>query len=116
MNVKQSVISRYNDLIEETYGIEERFVTNERNNKWNIRDMISELQYILDCYNDPSCLKYVEAHEKIWNPKTNRIEKNKEAYTTWSSGKRKLEGFIKKHENEAMNWDCYTNHGSKYDN
>lgn len=89
--------------------------TAKNTEKWNISDMVSECQCVLDTY-------YREGHEN--NKASNRIvlaktygkEKADEMHTEWLRSIRKLKTFIKTYEEFTLMEKPTEKHGSKYDN
>lgn len=75
---------------------------------WNLRDMVSEIQYLLDLWNDPDCDPYQDAHDETQAP-------DKPWYRQWKKEKERMRRFIEKHKDEALTMECFEAHGSKYD-
>lgn len=79
-----------------------------RLNYWNLRDLVSEVQYHLDVYKDPNCTYYNDAHNKF-------MPDHKEIYNQWRRDIGRMERFIKRYKDEALTMECYSGHCSKYD-
>ena len=75
----------------------------ERRNNWNLRDMVSEVQYQLDIYTDENCIYWQDAQDD---------EEYKKIYKKDISEMRK---FIRTYKNEALTMQCTNGHCSKYD-
>lgn len=75
----------------------------DRNN-WNLRDMVSEAQYILDIYLDSNCIYYECAHNG-----------DKEEYNQWKNDVARIRRFIARYKDEALTMQCYEGHCSKFD-
>ena len=80
----------------------------ERRNKWNLRDIVSEVQYQLDRYKDPDCSYYQDAHDGSPDAK--------EYYKIWRSDIGKMERFINRYKDEALTMRCTEGHCSEFDN
>ena len=76
----------------------------ERRNNWNLRDMVSEVQYILDFYHEPESVFYESAHSD--DPEERRRYREDVA---------KMRKFIRTYEAEALTMKCTDGHCSKYD-
>ena len=73
-------------------------------NQWNLRDMVSEVQYILDFYNEPNSVFYESGHSD-----------NKEWRDQYKQDIAKMRRFIAKYKDEALTMQCYEGHCSKFD-
>ncbi len=106
-------IKRYNDLMNRlclehlTIGTSLTEDPKEKE-KWNLRDLVSEVQYHLDVYNDPNCVYYEEAHNTY-----DRDHKN--IYNQWRNDIGRMKRFVERYEKEAMAMECYQGHCSRYD-
>ena len=78
----------------------------ERRSEWNLRDMVSEVQHVLDMYLDPKSTYYEKAHD----PEDD--ENYKETYKKDIS---MMRAFIRKYKKEALTMDCNYGHCSIYD-
>jgi hypothetical protein len=78
----------------------------ERRSDWNLRDLVSEVQYWLDFYLDPNSSYYENAHDPD-------DDGYKEVYKKDIS---MMRAFIRRYKKEALNMDCNYVHVSKYDN
>lgn len=107
----KAAVKRYNGIV---YDICRDEVAVHSDNKetcnWTLRDMVSEMQYILDIYNDHDCVYYEDAHAPLYEQGSDRPW-----YRQWISDKGKMERFIKRYEKAALELECYENHCSKYD-
>lgn len=107
------IIKRYNNLM---YSLGYEYVTigtsesedPARMNQWNLRDMISEVQYRLDFFLCDDCVYREEAYD-ISRPD------HKELYKQYHSDLAKMKRFIARYEEEALTMECYETHCSKYD-
>lgn len=75
---------------------------------WNLRDMVSEVQYTLDIYEDPSCIYWEDAHDESQPP-------HRPWYKEWINNKARMKRFIDKYKDEALKLECTENHSSKFD-
>lgn len=75
---------------------------------WNLRDMVSEMQYVLDLWNDPESCAYCDAHDETQPA-------GKPWYKNWVSEKQRMKRFIEKYKAEALKMECTEGHCSKYD-
>ena len=75
----------------------------ERRNNWNLRDMVSEVQYTLDIYTDPNCIYWQDAQD---DEEYNKIYKGDIA---------NMRKFIRTYKKEALTMQCTDGHCSKYD-
>lgn len=105
---------RYNDLM---YSICREYNTigtsdtedAENRNKWNLRDLVSEVQYTLDIYKDENCMYWEEAHDDCQ-------PSDKPWLKRWKSEIGRMQRFINMFKAAAMEIDePYENHCSKYD-
>jgi hypothetical protein len=97
------------DICREYNTIETSFTEDKENrNKWNLRDLVSEVQYTLDIYEDPSCIYWEEAHDRHQPP-------HKPWYKEWVSTKNKMKRFINRYKDEAIKLDCWQAHCSDFD-
>ena len=80
----------------------------EARNNWNLRDLVSEMQYTLDIYNDPDCVYYEEAHDVD-------ASYHKDAMKEWRSVTARMKRFIDKYKAEAMKMECTEAHCSRFD-
>ena len=72
----------------------------EDTENWNLRDMVSEMKYFLDLYNeDGTC--YSDMKE--------------DCYDEWRHDVKLMQGFISKYKDEALKIKGYTRHCSCYD-
>lgn len=59
-----SAVKHYNNIM---YDLaRDNLVIGEGHNEtagWNLRDMLSEMQYTLDQYEDPDCIYWQDAHD-----------------------------------------------------
>lgn len=112
-NAKQ-VIKRYNDIM---FSISREHNTigtsySEGTEMWNLRDLVSEMQYTLDMYEDTSCIYWEEAHE----PDQPKNSKGVGIwYSEWVSVKNKMKRFIKAYEPFIGDMICHEGHCSIYD-
>ena len=75
----------------------------EMRNEWNLRDMVAEVKYILDLYNDPDSQYYQDA------------QNDEEYFEVWKRDKHLMQQFISKYKNDAMKMSCNYGHCSRYD-
>ena len=105
-----SAVKQYNDLMmdicREYHTIGTKY--SEGTENWNLRDMVSEVQYTLDIWNDPDCTYYQDAHD-------NSQPESKDWYKQWMNDKARMKRFINKYAKEAMTMECTVDHCSDYD-
>lgn len=75
---------------------------------WNLRDMVSEMQYTLDQYEDENCIYWQDAHDECQ-------PSHKPWLKEWQNQKARMKRFIAKYKDEAMKMQCAEWHSSKYD-
>ena len=80
----------------------------ENTDGWSLRDMVSEMQYTLDQYNDPQCIYYIDAHDECQ-------PSHKPWLKEWQNIKARMKRFIEKYKEEALEMECVVNHCSIYD-
>ncbi len=130
LNIKEAT-KRYNDLMwslcYEHNTIGTRLSENTEN--WNLRDMVSECQYVLDCcYEEgnannegqyPDYWEYTEQDilsKRRYDYVTRHNEGQKELHKEWLSKTRRLRNFIKKYSPYIKGMKCAMGHCSCYDN
>lgn len=103
----EKAIKRYNDIMM-GIGYEHNTISthfSENTENWNLRDLVSEAQYTLDCYYEDGHsnaeLRYSddEYERKLWRSETGKLKRFIDAY----------EPFIKELK-------CHTGHCSRFDN
>ena len=95
-----------NDICREYLTIGERYSEGTQN--WNLRDMVSEMQYTLDRYMDKDCIYWQDAHDET-QPSHNPWLKE------WKNVIARMRRFINKYKDEAMQMNCTEGHCSIYD-
>ena len=75
---------------------------------WNLRDMVSEMQYTLDIYDDPGTIYWEDAHDP-YQPE------DRSWYRQWYNEKARMKRFIDRYKNEALQMECTEGHCSRYD-
>lgn len=80
----------------------------ENTDNWNLRDMVSEVQYTLDIWDDLDSLEWCDAHDESQPA-------HKPWYREWYSQKQRMKRFIAKYKDEALKMKCTESHCSKYD-
>lgn len=75
---------------------------------WNVRDMVSEMQYTLDIYLDPECIYWQDAHDETQPP-------HKPWLRNYQNEIARMRRFIAKYKDEAMTMECTAAHSSIYD-
>ena len=101
-----AAIKRYNNIMY-TCGYEHSTIGtrySEDTEKWNLRDMVAEADYLLSCY-------YEEGHCRC----DDRFL-SKEDYKIWVSETGKLQRFIDAYEPFVGNLICAVGHCSRFDN
>lgn len=104
-----AAIKQYNNIM---YDIcRDHLAIGELHNEtlgWNLRDMVSEMQYTLDRYEDPDCIYWQDAHDEMQ-------PSHKPWLKEWQNQKARMKRFIAKYKDEALKMICTENHCSKYD-
>lgn len=95
-----------NDICREHLTIGTRL--SEGTENWNLRDMVSEMQYTLNIYEDPDCVYYQDAHYGLENHEP-------EWYEEYINTKARMKRFINKWKDEAMTMECTEGHCSDFD-
>ena len=103
----KKAVERYNNLM---YSIGYEHLTigtiySESTDGWNIRDLVSEVDYTLSNY-------YDEGHFNGMMKYSEELEERK----IWKSETSKLQRFIKAYEPYIKSVKCHARHCSKYDN
>ena len=80
----------------------------EDRNNWNLRDLVSEMQYTLDVYKDPNCRYWEEAHDDCQPV-------GKPWMKEWKAEIARMQRFINKYKDEALTMEVMEDHCSKYD-
>lgn len=105
-------VKRYNNLMYalgyDYHTIGTSDTDDPRINNWNLRDMISEVQYWLDFYQSDDCIYREEAYDTSY-------PNHKALYKQYRSDLAKMQRFIAAYEKEALAMVCYEGHCSKYD-
>ena len=113
MSDTKAIIKRYNNLMyslcyeHHTIGTSDT-EDPERINQWNLRDMVSEVQFWLDTMTSDDSIHREEAYD------TSHPD-HKELYKQYRSDLAKMQRFIARYEKEAMTMECFEGHCSKYD-
>lgn len=107
------IIKRYNNLMYSLGYDYHTIGTSDtedpaRMNNWNLRDMVSEVQYWLDFFQEDEC-SYREAAYDTSQPD------HKETYKQYRNDLARMKRFIARYEAEALTMECYEGHCSKYD-
>lgn len=130
LNIKVAT-KRYNDLMWDL-GYEHNTIgtsLSEDTEDWNLRDMVSECQYVLDCcYEDGHAnsegryTDYLKLSEEDMMSKEKiryvmrHNDAEKKMHEHWLSMTRRLRNFIKKYEPYIKDMKCASGHCSCYDN
>lgn len=103
----ESAIKKYNSIME-SIGYEHLTIGtifSENTEKWNLRDMVAECDYVLSCY-------YEEGH---CNAEMKNSEDERER-KMWKSETGKLKRFIERYKPFINDLKCVSGHCSQYDN
>ena len=110
MEDMEKIIKRYNgimmDICHEHSTIGTSYSENTEN--WNLRDMVSEMQYVFDVWNSTDSIAYQDAHD-------DSQPSHKPWYKEWLSEKNRMKRFIERYKEDALKMECYEGHCSKYD-
>ncbi len=104
-----SAVKQYNNLMNDicrehlTIGMR----LSEGTENWNLADMVCEVQYTLEMYEDPDCLYWQDAHD-------NTQPLDKPWYKEWTNEKARMKRFIAKYKKAAMEMAPTEGHCSKY--
>ena len=108
----------YNEIM---YSIGIEFATigtnfSEGTEGWNLRDMVSEMQYHLDCcYEDGNANADGRSISFLMNTYGMDVETAHDEHTGWLTKTRMLRAFINKYKKEALALNCAMCHCSKFD-
>lgn len=102
----EKAVKKYNDIMMELCWEHSTIGTSysEGTEKWNLRDLVAEADYLLSCYSEPGHCRYED-----------RLD-GEDEYRTWRREKGLLERFIKKWLPMTENMKCTEGHCSQYDN
>lgn len=103
----ESAIKKYNSIME-SIGYEHLTIGtifSENTEKWNLRDMVAECDYVLSCY-------YEEGHCNADMKKSSDEMERK----MWKSETGKLKRFIERYKPFINDLKCVSRHCSQYDN
>lgn len=109
----EKIIKRFNNLM---YSLGREYVTigtsdtsaNINNKNWNLRDLVSEVQYWLDFWQNDDCIYRVEAYATSYPD-------HKERYNQYINDIARMKRFIARYKEEALTMECTQEHCSKYD-
>lgn len=106
----KNAVKKYNEIMYsiccDHLTIGTRFSEGTQN--WNLRDMVSEMQYTLDLWNESTSTAYADAHDP-------NQPNGKPWYRNWVNEKNRMKRFIEKYKNEALKMSCTESHFSKFD-
>jgi hypothetical protein len=94
------ILNKYNDMMIEL-NHESGVIGNGQNDNWNLRDMVSEVEYLRSLY-------YTKGHDR------NKLRA--EDPVLFNRQTSRLRYFIRTYKDHIGNLVAYTNHNSKYDN
>ena len=80
----------------------------EGTENWNLRDMVSEMQYVLDLWEDETSMAWMDAHDETQ-------PSHKPWYKNWLNEKARMKRFIDKYKYEAMKMEVTEGHCSRFD-
>ena len=83
----------------------------EDTENWNLRDMVSEMQYTINQYENPDCIYWEDAHDEF-QPKEKGVGV---WYKEWRNTIAKMKRFVAKYKDEALTIKCVSAHCSEYD-
>lgn len=112
-----TAIKRYNDLMFDLCREHNTIGTalSENTERWNLRDMVSEVQYTLDLWNDDTSLAWEDAHDSSQPV----YQKGKSVchvwYDNWISEKNRMSRFINAYSPFVKDMECHIGHCSKWD-
>lgn len=130
LNLKLAT-ERYNKLM---FGLGHEYNSigtsfSENTDSWNLRDMVSECQYILDCCYEEGNANSEGRYPEYWRvtaedildkKRFDRIQRHnkeeKEMHQEWLSKTKRLRNFIKAYEPYIKNMKCAMGHCSCFDN
>ena len=108
----ERAIKNYNKLMLDTCCDHCMIGHGELTKNWNLRDMVSEMQYMLDSYNNPNNAPYQDAHMED-QPIVNG---RKEYLYEWQKIKARMSRFITTYAPHVKDMKCCEGHFSKWDN
>lgn len=85
------------------FGCEDRIIAPGKNDHWNLRDMVSEVEHLKNLHYDPESERY-------------KIRYEFETHKDFDRYIEKLRFFIRKYRNDIADIVVTEPHGSKYDN
>jgi hypothetical protein len=88
----------------------------ENTEGWTLRDMVSEVQYHLDCcYEEENANadgRYIDQYMDMYGVD---LEEAEQVHADWLQKTRKLRAFVTRYKKEALLTTCKTGHCSKFD-
>ena len=107
-NLINNAINEYNDIMiligREIFTINTKYSIDNDLDRWNLRDMVAECDYVLNnLYFKNGSIKF---ESRLDNEITEEI---------WVQDTKKLMGFIQKYKTFAMQMKCYICHDSIFD-
>lgn len=104
-----TAIKRYNSIMYQICWTNS--VVGDSNSDWNLRDMVSEMQYVYDLWNDPMCTHWEDAHDDC-QPICNG---RKEWLYRWQLDTARMKRFIDTYSPFVGDMVCAEGHCSKFD-
>lgn len=108
MNAIKTYNRLMNDICREHLTIGTRL--SEGTENWNLRDMVSEMAYTLEVYDNPGCIYWEDAHDS-----SQPGGPGGEWYQHWYNEKARMRRFIEKYRDEALKLECAEAHCSIFD-
>ena len=123
----KNAVKKYNEIMIQM-GLDHNTIgtkLSERTEKWNLRDMVSECQYQLDCFSEEGHSYYEDLHALDYDDMTldDLMDKQKfrmhmanvNAVEAAKRDMKALRGFINQYKNDVSGMQCHQGHCSMWD-
>lgn len=112
-----TAIKRYNNLIDEVYCEDAMRIGGTNTEGWNMRDMVSEIQYHIDCHYEYGHAYYESIHEgEDYEPGDRYYEESIKQRNEALKRLARFKRFVKAYEPFIKEMKCKERHCSKWDN
>lgn len=123
----KNAVKKYNDIMIQM-GLDHNTIgtrLSERTEEWNLRDMVSECQYQLDCFSEEGHSSYEALHELDYDEMTIDDLMDKQKFRTHMArvnaveqakkDMKSLREFINRYKKDISGMECHQGHCSMWD-